>query len=58
MRKKKLIPQNDDSAIYPLTDEQISVVQESQRQVKNGNFLTDEEASKEINVWLDKLPGC
>lgn len=41
-------------AIYPLTDEQISAVQESQQQIKDGKFLDEGDANKEIDEWLGK----
>ena len=38
--------------IYKLTDEQISTVQEAQEQIKRGEFLSDDDAEKEIDKWL------
>jgi hypothetical protein len=46
--------EDEDTLIYPLSEEQISIVQESQVQVKGGKFLTDDEANKEIDEWLGK----
>jgi hypothetical protein len=46
--------ENDALSIYPLTDEQISVVRESQQQVKSGKYLTNDDANKEIDEWLEK----
>jgi hypothetical protein len=43
-----------DLAIYKLTDEQISVVEESQQQIKKGKFLSDHDANKEIDEWFGK----
>jgi hypothetical protein len=40
--------ENDETMPYPLSDEQISVVRESQEQVKSGKFLTQKEADKEL----------
>jgi len=46
--------ENIDSTVYPLSDDQISVVRESQAQVKRGNFLSDHDANKEIEEWLEE----
>jgi hypothetical protein len=46
--------ENGDVSIYPLTEDQISMVRESQAEVKAGKFLTDEEANKDIDKWLGK----
>ena len=40
--------------IYILNDEQIAIVEESRAQFKRGEFLTDEEADKELDEWLGK----
>ena len=41
-------------ALYPLSDEQISVVRESQQQVKDGKYLNEHDANKEIDEWFGK----
>jgi len=45
---------NDDSysSIYELSAEQIRAVEEGQLQYKNGQFLTDKQADKDIEEWL------
>jgi predicted transcriptional regulator len=35
-----------------LTPEQIAGIEESKEQIKSGQFLTNEEANKEIKEWL------
>jgi hypothetical protein len=40
--------------IYELSVEQINAVEEGQLQYKNGRFLTEEQADKDIEEWLDK----
>lgn len=37
-----------------LTDEQRKAVHEGKRQINEGQFLTDEQANKEIDEWLSK----
>lgn len=43
-----------DLEVYKLNSEQRAAIAEAQIQIKNVEFLTDEEASKEINEWLKK----
>lgn len=38
--------------IYDLSDEQLIIVNESSEQYLKGNFLTEEEAEKDIQKWL------
>lgn len=38
--------------IYHLNEEQRSAVKEARNQIKDGAFLTNEEANKEIDAWL------
>ena len=41
-----------DKGIYLLSKDQKKVVEESQEQFRNGQFLTGEIADKEIDEWL------
>jgi len=43
-----------DISIYELSEEQIKAVEEGQLQYKNGEFLTEEQADKDIEEWLGK----
>ena len=43
-----------DISLYQLSDEQLKVVEEGQLQYKNGHFLTEEQADKDIEEWLGK----
>ena len=43
-----------DISIYELSEEQIKVVEEGQLQYKNGEFLTEDQADKDIDEWLGK----
>lgn len=40
--------------MYELSDEQIIAVEEAQLQFKNGQFLSSDDAEKEIEEWLGK----
>ena len=40
--------------VYKLTDDQRTAVNEARQQIKDGKFLTDEQANKEIDGWLSK----
>jgi hypothetical protein len=44
--------ETEDIEIYKLSDEQRNVVNEAREQIKNGKFLTDDQANKEIDEWL------
>jgi hypothetical protein len=44
--------ETSDEEIYKLNPEEIIAVTEAQNEIKNGQFLTDEEAKKDIREWL------
>ena len=46
--------ENDESTPYVFTEEQITMVNETLEEVKAGKFLTEEEANKRTNEWLEK----
>jgi len=46
--------ESEDIEIYKLNDGQKKAIEEARKQIKNGQFLTDEQASKEIDEWLNK----
>ncbi len=48
----RLLETGADEEIYELTTEQISGIEESKEQIKKGQYLTNEEANKEIQEWL------
>ncbi|HWV28191.1 MAG TPA: hypothetical protein VN038_01005 [Dyadobacter sp.] len=39
---------------YQLNSEQKTAIDEARTQIKNGNYLTDNQANKEIDEWLNK----
>jgi hypothetical protein len=39
---------------YKLNAEQRSAIAEDREQIKNGDFLTNEQADQEIDEWLNK----
>jgi hypothetical protein len=43
-----------DIEIYTLNEGQIMAVNEAREQIKKGQFLTEEQANKEIDEWLKK----
>jgi hypothetical protein len=43
-----------DNGTYVLSDEQLKAVQEGQLQYLNGQFLTEDQADKDIEEWLGK----
>jgi len=48
----QLIENEEDNSIYELTSEQHDAVSEALNQYEKGQYLTDEEADKEISKWL------
>ena len=46
--------ENDIKHTYPLNNEQNSAIQDARTQLKNGEFLTNEQADQEIEEWLNK----
>jgi predicted transcriptional regulator len=46
--------ESEDIEVYKLSDEQKSAVNEAHEQIKRGEFLTDDEANKDIDEWLGK----
>ncbi len=44
----------EDIEIYQLNDDQKKAINEARQQIKNGQFLTEEQANKEIDEWLNK----
>lgn len=46
--------ESEDSEIYKLNEEQNKAITIARQQIKNGQFLTEEEANKDIDQWLKK----
>jgi hypothetical protein len=46
--------QLETKAKYLLSDKQVQIVREAQEQIKRGKYLTEEEADKEIDEWLNE----
>jgi len=42
----------EDIEIYKLNDDQKKAISEARQQIKNGQFLTEEQSNKEIDEWL------
>lgn len=46
--------ETDDAEIYKFTDDQKTEIDTFRMQIKQGQFLTNDEANKEIDEWLGK----
>ncbi|QHI35822.1 hypothetical protein IMCC3317_11700 [Kordia antarctica] len=46
--------ENEIEEIYKLNAEQKSAIAEAREQIKNGDYLTNEQANQEIDEWLNK----
>lgn len=44
----------ENSEICKLTDEQRKAVHEAKKQITEGKYLTDDQANKETDEWLNK----
>ena len=49
-----ILNEETDNTVYELSSEQINAVEEAQKQFKNGKFLKNKQADKNIDEWLDK----
>ena len=46
--------ETDDLGSIELNEKQIEAIDEAREQIKKGQYLTDEQANKEIDEWLNK----
>lgn len=46
--------ETEDIEIYKLSDEQRKAVNDAKQQIKEGKYLTDDQANKEIDEWLNR----
>jgi hypothetical protein len=46
--------ETEDIEIYKPSDDQKRAVDEARQQIKSGQFLTNDQADKEIDEWLSK----
>ena len=46
--------ETEDIEIYKLSDDQKKALSEARQQIKAGQFLTNDQADKEIDEWLSK----
>jgi hypothetical protein len=44
----------EDIEVYKFSDDQKSVVNEAQQQIKSGKFLANDQSDKETDEWLNK----
>lgn len=46
--------ENEIQESYKLSKEQNSAIAEARKQIKNGDYLNNEQANQEIDKWLDE----
>lgn len=46
--------ESNESDVLVLNGEQVNAVNEGQAQIKSGQFLSNEQANREIDEWLNK----
>jgi predicted MPP superfamily phosphohydrolase len=44
----------EDTDIYQLSDNHKNAIRQAKEQIKSGEYLTNEQANKEIEEWLNK----
>lgn len=49
-----LLDINFDDEVYILSDEQRAAIKEAEEQIRNGQFLTSEQAHKQTEEWLKR----
>jgi hypothetical protein len=49
-----LLQMQEPDTIYALNEEQKIMVNEAQRQIKDGKYITNDKADKDIDEWLNK----
>jgi GTP-binding protein EngB required for normal cell division len=45
---------DDQDEVYKLSKEQKAAIREAKKQIKQGDFLTDEESNKVTEAWLKR----
>jgi hypothetical protein len=46
--------ESESMGAYTLGEDQVQVINEAQEQIKQGKFLSNDDANTEINQWLGK----
>ncbi len=46
--------ENEIQETYKLSKEQNNAITEARNQIRNGDYITNEQANQEIDKWLDK----
>lgn len=46
--------ENEDMEVVQLSEQQKQAILKGQEDIKNGNYLTNEQADKEIDEWLNE----
>lgn len=49
-----LLELQEPDTLYQLTEKQISIVNEAEQQIKDGKYITNEQADKDTDEWLNK----
>ena len=49
-----LLELQEPDTVYHLNEKQISLVNEAEEQIKDGKYITNEQADKDTDEWLNK----
>lgn len=44
----------ESNTVYVFNDEERHAIKEAEEQIRNGDYLTNEEVDKEVDEWLNK----
>jgi len=51
---KTILETKVDNKVYTLSSEQIGVIEESEREIKDGNVFTNDQINQEFTEWLNE----
>lgn len=51
---KTIVETKSQSTVYKTTPEQRNEIEEGRAQIENGEYFTNEQVEKEIDLWLDE----
>jgi len=50
----QLLTLSESTIPYVFNDEELRAIKEAEDQIRNGDYLTDEEVNKEVDEWINK----
>jgi hypothetical protein len=50
----QLLSLPESTTVYKFNDDELRAIKEAEDQIRNGDYLTDEEVDKAVEEWLNK----